>query len=71
MAEKGDGADRNRKGEQPRSDALSLAPLSFEEALSDLLKVAPPKGDEPPPERPRRAKPSQRQPKQDHEKGGR
>ena len=42
----------------------------FEEALRDLLKVAPPpKGDEPPPERPRRAKPSPRQPKQDAVEG--
>ncbi len=59
-----------------RNTPVSLAPLSFEEALEGLLRVAPPPKDErvepeperePPQEPPRR----KRQPKRDKEQGSR
>lgn len=31
------------KAKAPREDGISLAPLSFDEALSGLLRVKPPK----------------------------
>jgi len=64
------------KPKKPTDDSkLSLAPLSFEEALTDLLQVAPPpKDDAPEPERepqPPAKRPSKPKPKQDKEKGSR
>lgn len=64
--------DGGTSGDQKK---LSLAPLSFEEALEGLLQVSPPPKDErpdpdpgrePPKEPPRR----QRQPKPDAKQGG-
>ena len=42
------------------SQKLSLAPLSFEEALEGLLKVAPPPKDEQPEREPPREKPTRK-----------
>lgn len=50
---------------------ISLAPLSFEEALEGLLQVAPPPKDEPPERKPPKEPPRRkRQPKPDAKQGG-
>lgn len=62
-------------GKPKDKDKISLAPLSFEEALTGLLQVAPPPKDDAP-ETGREPAPPQKQPrkgkaKQDNEKGSR
>lgn len=64
--------DSGPDGDQKK---LTLAPLSFEEALEGLLQVPPPPKDERPEpdpgrEPPREKLPRKRQPKQDKEGGG-
>lgn len=62
-------ADKNRDDKN-----LSLAPLSFEEALTGLLQVAPPPKDDAPetePESPPAKQPRKRKTQQDKESGSR
>lgn len=59
----------SRSGES-RDMPLTLAPLSFEEALTGLLQGAPPKDDAPeqePETEPPRKRPTERKPKRDDE----
>ncbi len=60
---------RNARAQEP---PLTLAPLSFEEALTGLLQVAPPPKDERPEPEPEDKPKRKGRPKQaDSEKGGR
>ncbi len=65
-----------KRGKPSDEKKLGLAPLNFEEALADLLQVAPPPKDERPELEPGRGPSKEpphrkRQPKQDKEQGGR
>lgn len=70
-----DKSAKNPRSTRAQDQSLSLAPLSFEEALSGLLQVAPPdKDDAPAPERepePPAKRQGKHKPKQDKEKGSR
>lgn len=62
------------RGKPKGQDKISLAPLSFEEALTGLLQVAPPPKDdapEPEPDTPPQKQPRKRKAKQDNEQGSR
>lgn len=64
----------DNRDEHTRSERISLRPLSFEEALTGLLQVAPPLKDDAPetaPESPPAKQPRKRKTKQGEEKGSR
>lgn len=64
----------DNRDEHTRPDRVSLRPLSFEEALTGLLQVAPPPKDDAPeaePESPPAKQPRKHKTRQDKESGSR